>query len=932
MAATANQVYQGLINRGIPKNAAMGFVGNYTVESGLNTGINEISPTVPGSRGGFGLAQWTGPRRRQFESFAKSKGKPLNDLDVQLDFTAWELANTEKRAAGRIYGAKTPEDAARLISTEFLRPGIPHLDRRIAATRQFTGSPDGDMSQTAEPMAVGGGDTTISGQAANDTLASMPDDFDADAALADFMGGMEPPETTPADVYSANAPAPVEFDNAAALAALAQGGGGPPEQPAPMSEGARQLGLTGRAIAQGAASVAGIVYDPIAAMQNAIFGTEVQPLQQSVSQGLTSMGVPEPQNATERVVQSVGQGAIGAGASVGLARGAAGALTGAAGGVAGMMGAAPAAQVLSGAGAGAGGQIAAERGAGPVGQIASGLAGGVAGGILGSVSRPPPRPAPPTTPAVRPRPAPEFQPEDLGRIVQQASAGSAKATQTLARAMKSNPEAMAAAERLGIDLPPDVFSDDRMVREAAGLTRSIAGKEASADFKDAIMTAIGKADDAMTTLDGAASISEISENALSSIQGSQRALKSQAGTIYNQVDSVVPNVTVIGTPSTNRLMNTLIKELGEDGLSSEARNVLKMATQYGGTTYARLKDVKSQVGQALFQKSGPYTSMSEGSLKRLYSSLADDQLDAVRVVGGDELRDNLRLANQLTAKQKALEKRIVGAFGKDLDGSIATKLTTAAKQSAKGDVANLTRIMKVIPEDLRKEAMASAIKAATRSTVAGEPGFGFSQFTSFYAGIRNNPPVFKKVIDTLGGEPAHNMMRDLYTVSKRVTEARANVLTTGKANQALVQGMTGEKLIESIFSSSAGQRALQTGGAAIGGATGGAIGAAGGVAAGGSIAKFLSGAGKDKLAAAGNLFKSEQFSRIVTDLEVNGPSPATINRLLRIPEFAKFAVVNGIKNPRVWIQSAVQSAPGGTEPPLSLDIGSPMETLPAGGR
>ena len=769
--------------------------------------------------------------------------------------------------------------------------------------------------QGSAAMTGGGAPDTLTGQQAGDTLAppaappAVPDDYDPDAAAARLMA---PPKTTPADVYSANAPVPVEFDaavpsdfdpaaSAAALEKLAPGSNAPPEQPAAMPEGVRQLGLTGRAVAQGAAGLVGLAYDPIAFLQNSIFGTDVQPLHQSVSQGLTDMGVPEPQNATERVVQEIGSGAVGGGGAVGVARKAASVLTGVGQRVAGKLAVGPAAQVAAGAGAGGAGQAAVEQGAGPVGQLAAGLAGGVAGGVLGGLgpsSRPPPRP---------PRPLPEFEPEDLGRIVQQASAGDAKATQALARALKSNPEAREAAERLGIDLPPDVFSDDRMVREAAGLTRSIAGSEVGANFKDAIVTAIDKADDAMTMLTNSTSIAEISDTALSSMQGSQRALKSQAKTIYNQIDAVVPNVSVIGTPNTNRLMNTLIQELGEDGLSSEARNVLKMATQDGGTTYARLKDVKSQVGQALFQKSGPYTSMSEGSLKRLYSALAEDQLDAVRAVGGDELRGNLRLANQMTAKQKALEKRIVGAFGKDFDGSIADKLETAARKAAKGDVSNLNRIMKVIPEDLRKEAMALGIKAATETKKLGEPGFGFSQFTGFYAGIRNNPPVFKKVIDTLGGEPAHDVLRDLYTVSKRVTEARANVLVTGKANQALVQGMTGEKMIEAIFASSTGQRAAQSAGAAIGGATMGGGGAVGGLAAGGSIAKFLSGAGKDKLGAAGNLFKSERFAQIVTDLETNGPTPDTVNRLMRLPEFAKWATVNSIKNPGVWLQGVLQS-------------------------
>ena len=128
------QIIQGLIARGVPPAAAVGMAGNIAVESGFNPGINEIAPLVPGSRGGFGLIQWTGPRRRELEAFA---GDRVADLDTQLDFLVQELNTTERGARDAIYSAPDPETAARLVSDKFLRPGIPHLDRRIAETRKL---------------------------------------------------------------------------------------------------------------------------------------------------------------------------------------------------------------------------------------------------------------------------------------------------------------------------------------------------------------------------------------------------------------------------------------------------------------------------------------------------------------------------------------------------------------------------------------------------------------------------------------------------------------------------------------------------------------------------------------------------------------------------------------------------------------------------
>jgi hypothetical protein len=135
----AATIIAGLVQRGIPMVAAQGIVANMMAESGLNPGINEAAPVVPGSRGGYGLNQWTGPRRVQYEAFARSRGASPDDLNTQLDFTVWELQNSEKAAGNALLAAPDVATATQVYSNQFLRPGVPHMDQRLAYAQQLAG-------------------------------------------------------------------------------------------------------------------------------------------------------------------------------------------------------------------------------------------------------------------------------------------------------------------------------------------------------------------------------------------------------------------------------------------------------------------------------------------------------------------------------------------------------------------------------------------------------------------------------------------------------------------------------------------------------------------------------------------------------------------------------------------------------------------------
>lgn len=146
---SAPEIRQGLIDRGLQPHIADAFILNFQDESGLNPGINEKNPIVPGSRGGFGLYQLTGPRRREYEAFAAQRGVDPADTNAQLDFLMNELQGSEAGAAKSILSAPDTATAAQAIVNNFLRPAPEYRQARAAKYGRVATTPQEAIEQVA---------------------------------------------------------------------------------------------------------------------------------------------------------------------------------------------------------------------------------------------------------------------------------------------------------------------------------------------------------------------------------------------------------------------------------------------------------------------------------------------------------------------------------------------------------------------------------------------------------------------------------------------------------------------------------------------------------------------------------------------------------------------------------------------------------------
>lgn len=519
--------------------------------------------------------------------------------------------------------------------------------------------------------------------------------------------------------------------------------------------------------------------------------------------------------------------------------------------------------------------------------------------------------------------------EEMINLAQKAVSrgpGASKARAQLAEMAKTNPEAKAAADRLGLELPVDVLSDNSQLKEVVGLTRAQIGSEAKQAWNETVQAASDRAHAAMDELDAVTDISQVSADVFNRLDNAQNSLGRQASDLRQEVTNAVDVRGRVDANGIKTWLQTRIDDLGggKEGIASlspEEKRLWGIVSK-GQPTYALLNEQRDLIGQALEKGTGPWSNTNMKRLKDIYGSLADDQINFIEASAGKEIADKQRAANTLFKQMYEGREQMERIFTKNLSGSLAPLMQRAITQGTKGNVQTLNTLVNIIPEDMRGKVLTSALFKAAKAT---DDTFSFTNFANIYRDLRSNGEVYKQIAKAVGPE-GDKLLTDLYAVSRRLSDADKAISRTGASTQLNL--LNSERLLSRILMATGGAAGAGLIGSMLGG-PGAAIVGAGLAAAAPEIAQRV---GKTNAQKLHNLISSEPFRDLTVSAATGDALERNINRVAGSKQFRDYAKLVGIdmKDARNWLNSAISKGAtiAGTEAVGSKPSEAPTVEMP----
>lgn len=513
--------------------------------------------------------------------------------------------------------------------------------------------------------------------------------------------------------------------------------------------------------------------------------------------------------------------------------------------------------------------------------------------------------------------------EEMITLAQKAvsrTPGASKARAQLAEIAKTNPEAKAAADRLGVELPVDVLSDNAQLKEVTGLTRAQIGSEAKQAWNETVSAASERAHAAMDELDAVTDISQVSADVFDRLDKAQMGLGRQASALRQEVTDAVDVRGRVDAAGIKGWLEGRIADLGggKEGianLSPEEKRLWGIVSK-GQPTYALINEQRDLIGQALEKGTGPWSNTNMKRLKDIYGALADDQINFIETSAGKEIADKQRAANTLFKQMYEGREQMERIFTKNLSGSLAPLMQRAITQGTKGNAQTLNTLVKIIPEDMRGKVLTSALFKAAKAT---DETFSFTNFANIYRDLRANGAVYKEFAKAVGPE-GDKLLTDLYAISRRLSDADKAISRTGASTQ--LQLLNSERLLSRILMASGGAAGAGLIGSMLGG-PGAAIVGAGLAAAAPEIAQRV---GKTNAQKLHNLMSSTEFRDLATSAATGDALDRNINRVAGSSAFRDFAKTIGLelKQGRNWLRSAVTAGAVGEVGP---EAGPPQNAI-----
>jgi len=491
---------------------------------------------------------------------------------------------------------------------------------------------------------------------------------------------------------------------------------------------------------------------------------------------------------------------------------------------------------------------------------------------------------------------------ELARKAVSRGPGASKARSELAELAKIDPEAQAAAERLGIQLPVDVLGQNAQLQRVTGLARSQIGSDVESAWRKTYDDAAERAFKAMDELGAVKDISELSKNVFDKLETANKGLEIQADDLRRQVNDAIDVSGRVDATAIRTYLQDQIQKLGggKEGLaslSSEEKKLWAMVSK-GNPTYEALDSKRAEIGRAMTKNAGPWVDSSERRIKEIYAKLADDQMGFIESTAGREVADKQRAANTLFKQMYDGRAQMQEIFGRNLSKDLGPLITTAITQGGKGGVEAINKLLTNIPKDMHGTVLTTGL---FQTATDAKGGFSFTNFANNYSKLREQSQVFKEFANAIGPDGV-NLLNDFNAIGRRISNAQANIIPTGAANQ--LNALNAEnlmlKILQAVGAAGAGAAATSVLGADLVQTVGAVIAAGGGAA----FAQLKS---KNNVQKLHDLMKSDNFRELAVSAATGEGVDRNINRLVGSKEFRDYAKLVGIdmKDARNWLNSAI---------------------------
>lgn len=422
-----------------------------------------------------------------------------------------------------------------------------------------------------------------------------------------------------------------------------------------------------------------------------------------------------------------------------------------------------------------------------------------------------------------------------------------------AEEVRPNQDVIDAAKRLGMEdlLLPSHFSKNPTYRAIEQGLKSVPASQLAAQEHSAISALSQKADDLIEMAGGQQSRVALSDKFKNESINAIDSLSSKAEGIYSEIGSAISKTTPTRADNTIAMLRAKAKTLGGiTNLSTPEKMVLSKFDQGTGVgkslpTYGLVDNIRKQIGAALNKNEGPFKDQTKAELSRLYSAITDDQ---AAVAASSGMGEKWNLAKSLVSQRKQLEDHMVTALGKDLSGTLSSKLSPAVQNLRKGNVKQFNQLIDATPTHMRQEVVASALNDAFTLGSRKEQQLNIPGFVDWYSGAKRNGSL--SAVTKHLPDDATKRLHDLFVVANGIRTAKTSEISTGRIQSLLDQFDKDGGMVSKIYK--IGKKAAAAEGASS------ALGLPG-VGAASVIASSISAEKTARTVAADKLISSYQF-------------------------------------------------------------------------